>query len=206
MSRVIAVADIGGTNARFALAEIDGQDVRSVGEPVTLGDIRPCELRRCLADLHPSQSGCGAELPGPRLCWAGDHGDVRLTNNAWSINRQALHELGIEHAVIVNDFGAVAHAVATLDDTHFQPLCGPVGPMQRQGVTTIVGPGTGLGVAIIVASERGWTVVETEGGHVDFAPTDPVEDSILSGLRQRFGRVSVNELRAGRAWEICTGR
>ena len=197
MSRVIAVADIGGTNARFALAEIGGQDVLSLGEPVTLptsGHATFGDAWRTFTTRNP-----GAEPNSLGVAFAGpvDGGEVQLTNNAWSLDRQTLRELGIDHAVIVNDFGAVAHAVATLDDAYFQPLCGPGSPLPQSGVTTILGPGTGLGVAIIVASDAGWSVVETEGGHVDFAPTDAVEDSILADLRQRFGRVSVERLASG---------
>ena len=197
MSRVIAVADIGGTNARFALAEIDGLDVISLGEPVTLatsGHASFGDAWRTFTSRNP-----GAEPNALGLAFAGpiDGGEVHLTNNAWSIDRQTLLGLGIDRAVIVNDLGAVAHAVAMLGDAHFQPLCGPDGPLPRQGVATVLGPGTGLGVAIVVAADDGWQVVETEGGHVDFAPTDAGEDSILSNLRERFGRVSVERLASG---------
>lgn len=197
MSRIIAVADIGGTNARFALAEIDGVDVISLGEPVTLstsGHASFGDAWRTFTGRNP-----GAEPNALGLAFAGpvDGGKVRLTNNDWSIDRETLRELGIDHSVIVNDFGAVANAVATLEDAHFQPLCGPSGPLPRKGVTTVLGPGTGLGVAIIVVSEDGWQVVETEGGHVAFAPADAEEDSILSSLRERFGQVSVERLASG---------
>ncbi len=198
MSRLIAVADIGGTNARFALAEIDGRDVLELGEPVTLSTSDyPSfgEAWRAFASSNP-----GAEPNSLGLAFAGpvDGSHFRLTNNDWSVDRDKLRALGIDHAVIVNDFGAIAYAVATLGDSHFEPLCGPSGPLPRQGVTTIVGPGTGLGVAMIVArNDDDWTVIETEGGHINFAPTDAVEDSILASLRQRFGRVSVERLASG---------
>ncbi|HET9356104.1 MAG TPA: glucokinase [Sphingomicrobium sp.] len=197
MSRTIAVADIGGTNARFALAAIDGRDARLLGEPVTLATSDyPSfgDAWRAFAHANPD-----AEPNALGLAFAGpvDGGDIRLTNNAWSIDRDSLGALGIDFSVIVNDFGAIAHAVATLGDAHFEPLCGPAGPLSRHGVTTIVGPGTGLGVAMVVARDGDWTVIETEGGHVDFAPTDAVEDAILSYLRPILGRVSVERVASG---------
>lgn len=197
MSRTIAVADIGGTNARFALAAIDGRDARLLGEPVTLATSDyPSfgDAWRAFANANPD-----AESNALGLAFAGpvDGGAIRLTNNAWSIDRDSLGALGIDRSVIVNDFGAIAHAVATLGDAHFEPLCGPAGPLPRDGVTTILGPGTGLGVAMVVARDGDWTVLETEGGHVDFAPTDAIEDALLSRLRAMLGRVSVERVASG---------
>lgn len=197
MSRTIAVADIGGTNARFALAEIGGDAVVSLGPEATFatsdypsfGDA----WRAFLADRP------GAQPDSLGLSFAGPVGGarVRLTNNAWTIDPDSLRALGIGQWVIRNDFGAIAHAAATLDDSYFEPLCGPSGPLPRDGVTTIVGPGTGLGAAIVVSRDGGWSVIETEGGHIGFAPVDAVEERVLERLRERFGRVSAERLASG---------
>jgi glucokinase len=63
---------------------------------------------------------------------------------------------------------------------------------------TIIGPGTGLGVAALLRRPDGYDVIETEGGHVDFAPLDSLEDGILIELRKSFRRVSVERLVSGR--------
>ena len=105
---------------------------------------------------------------------------IKLTNNPWVIRPYLMKErLGVERFTIVNDFGAVAHAVATLGDEHFQHVCGPDRPLPDEGVISIVGPGTGLGVAALLRKRGHYEVIETEGGHVDFAPLDALEDRIL---------------------------
>jgi glucokinase len=64
-------------------------------------------------------------------------------------------------------------------------------------VISIVGPGTGLGIAQLLRRAGGYHVVETEGGHFDFAPLDGLEDRILARLRTRYGRVSVERIASG---------
>jgi glucokinase len=92
----------------------------------------------------------------------------------------------------------VAHAVGSLDGTAYTHLCGPGGELPAEGVISIVGPGTGLGVASLLRQAGGYRVIETEGGHVDFAPLDSLEDGILRELRRSFRRVSVERLVSGR--------
>ena len=112
--------------------------------------------------------------------------------------------LDAERLTLVNDFGAVAFAVPWLGEGDFSHLCGPERPLPEQGVITIVGPGTGLGVALLLRRSGGsYDVIETEGGHMDFAPLDDLEDRILTELRQRFHRVSAERLVSGRGlWNI----
>jgi glucokinase len=69
--------------------------------------------------------------------------------------------------------------------------------MPAAGTTSIVGPGTGLGVAQLLRTGEGYHVIETEGGHIDFAPLDALEDQILAYLRRSFRRVSVERIVAG---------
>ena len=193
MKRVIAVADIGGTNARFATAELDGGKVLSVSEPATL---RTSHVSTFGDAWQVFVGKLGGEAPDALgLAFAGpvDDASIKLTNNDWKIDRDELRALGIEELRIVNDFGAVAHAIGALGDEHFRRLCGPIGPLPRDGVITVVGPGTGLGVAQIVVGK----VVETEGGHAGFAPADEIEEQINRELRERFGRVEIEHMASG---------
>lgn len=198
MSRTIAVADIGGTHARFALAELDGGRVVSLGEPVTLKTSDHASFQTAWQEFVRQ---AGVEPPDALgMAFAGPVGGevLKLTNNPWVIRPALMEErLGVAQYNIVNDFGAVAHAVAQFGDEHFEHICGPEGPLPDAGVTSIVGPGTGLGVAQLLKAADGYHVIETEGGHVDFAPLDALEDKILDYLRRGFRRVSVERIACG---------
>jgi len=196
--REIAVADIGGTNARFAIAEIEAGTVRALGEPVKL---KTDDYGGLGEAWRAYGQAAGRPLPNAlALAFAGPVGSetLKLTNSEWAIQRDSLaDELGLEQVAIVNDFGAVAHAVATLSEANFKHVCGPDRPLPGDGVISVIGPGTGLGVAQLLRRDGGYEVIETEGGHIDFAPLDEVEDRILDQLRGKFGRVSVERLLAG---------
>jgi len=196
--REIAVADIGGTNARFAIAEIDAGTVLTLTDPVELKTNDYAGLPGAWQEFarvaaRPLPNALAMAFAGP----AGGE-TLKLTNSEWVIRKDAIaEELSVEQFLIVNDFGAVAHAVANLGNDSFRHLCGPDGPLPGEGVISIVGPGTGLGVAQLIRRDGGYDVIETEGGHVDFAPLDATEDGILQQLRTLFDRVSVERLLAG---------
>ena len=198
MSRRVAVADVGGTHARFALAEIDSRRVLSLGEPVTLKTNEHGSFQLAWQEFGRR---AGIHLPNElAIAFAGPIGGevLKLTNNPWVIRPALIKErLDVDRYTIVNDFGAVAYAVATLPDEHFRHLCGPDVPLPREGVISIAGPGTGLGVAALLRRRDHYEVIETEGGHVDFAPLDSLEDKILVQLRRNFRRVSVERVVAG---------
>jgi glucokinase len=197
--RPIVTTDIGGTHARFAIASIDGGRVVELGEPVTLKTSEHASFQTAWEEFGRR---AGIALPNElAMAFAGPvDGDVlKLTNNPWVIRPALMSErLGVERFLVVNDFGAVAHAVAALGETDFSHICGPDVPLPADGVITIVGPGTGLGVAALLRHDQNYEVIETEGGHVDFAPLDGLEDKILTELRKSFRRVSVERLVSGR--------
>ncbi len=194
----IVTADVGGTHARFAQATVVDGAVHSMADAVTLPTADyptfAAAWEAFVATLGPARPRAAAIAVAAPV--GGDA--VKFTNNPWTIEPGALDErLGIERHVLVNDFGAIGHAVMQAADDDFLPVTGPSGVLPTTGVTTIVGPGTGLGVALVVRRVDGFDVVETEGGHIDFAPLDAVEDAILTRLRGRFGRVSVERVVSG---------
>jgi glucokinase len=202
--RQVAVADIGGTNARFALAEVAAGRVISLSHPVTLTTADHASFQTAWEEFGRR---AGIELPADLgIAFAGPVGGevLKLTNNPWMIRPALMGErLGVERYTIVNDFGAVGYAVATLPGEYFRHICGPDRPLPKEGVISIVGPGTGLGVAALLCRSNHYEVIETEGGHVDFAPLDNLEDKILIQLRRHFRRVSVERVAAGQGlWNL----
>jgi glucokinase len=103
----------------------------------------------------------------------------------------------VDQLTLINDFGAVGHAIIRMGDEHFRHLCGPDVPLPAEGTISIIGPGSGLGVAHVLRGNDGSHVVECEGGHMDFASVDGIEDVMLARLRERFGRVSVERVVSG---------
>ncbi|MBY8822121.1 glucokinase [Sphingomonas colocasiae] len=194
----IVAADIGGTHARFAIADIDGGRVTALGEPVTLRTADHASLETAWEHFaamlgRPLPRAAGIAIATPV---AGEV--IKFTNNPWIIRPALIDErLGLDGHVLVNDFGAVGHAVAQLGDDCFRHLCGPDTPLPATGVISIVGPGTGLGVAHVLRRDGRYFVSETEGGHIDFAPLDTIEDAILARLRTRYRRVSAERIVSG---------
>ncbi|KPF91026.1 glucokinase [Novosphingobium sp. AAP83] len=195
--QVVAV-DIGGTHARFAIAETGGGRVVSLGEAVTLKTAEHGSLQLAWEEFGRMVGGA---LPkAAAIAVAGPVGGdiIKFTNNPWIIRPALIPEkLGAHEYVVVNDFAAVAHAVAQADPSHFVHLSGPDEALPARGVISVVGPGTGLGVAQLWRDGSDYKVQPTEGGHIDFAPLDTIEDAILARLRQRHRRVSVERVVAG---------
>ncbi|HEX9954284.1 MAG TPA: glucokinase [Allosphingosinicella sp.] len=198
LTEVVAV-DIGGTHARFAIANVEGGHVIDVAAECTLKTSDYASLQLAWEEFgarlgRPLPKAAAIAVAGPV------QGDVlKLTNNPWVIRPSWIpRKLGAERYTLVNDFGAVAHAVAQLGPEHFQHLCGAERPLPDEGVISIIGPGTGLGVAQLLRRDGRYHVIETEGGHIDFAPADSLDDQILDCLRRKFRRVSVERVASGR--------
>lgn len=196
--RPLVAVDIGGTHARFCLAEAVGGRAHLTGDVVTLKTSEHASFQRAWQAFAAMQS---APLPrAAAIAIAGPvRGDViKFTNNPWIIRPALVNEkLDVDDHILVNDFEAVGHAVAQADADHFDHLCGPDVPLPDRGTITVIGPGTGLGVAHVYRDGDAYHVQPTEGGHVDFAPLDSIEDAVLARLRKRFLRVSVERVVSG---------
>jgi len=198
--RLVAV-DIGGTHARFVIATIGDDGTITLDEPVTLKTEDHASFQTAWEDFGRIQGG---DLPkAVSIAVAGPVGGdvIRFTNNPWIIRPALVKEkLNVDAYTIVNDFGAVGHAVARAPDSDFLHLTGPDEPLAAEGTISIMGPGTGLGVAHVWRDGAGgYRVQATEGGHIDFAPHDMIEDAILARLRRRHNRVSVERIVSGPA-------
>ena len=194
----LVVVDIGGTHARFAIATISSAGAITLGEPATLHTADHASFQTAWEAFRARNGGT---LPrAVSMAIAGPVGGevIRFTNNPWFI-RPALitAKLDVDRFTLVNDFAAVAHAVARADDSQFLHLAGPDEPLRPSGTISVIGPGTGLGVAHVWRDGAAYRVQATEGGHIDFAPLDSIEDAILARLRKRHNRVSVERVVAG---------
>lgn len=195
--QVVSV-DIGGTHARFAIAEVDGGRVISLGEPTTLKTADHASLQTAYEAYRHQQGGALPSAAAIAIASPITGDVIRMTNNPWVIRPSLIPErLGAETWTIINDFGAIGHAVAQLPPEDFEHLCGPDIPLPAQGVTTVCGPGTGLGVAQVYKHDGRYNVLPTEGGHMDYAPLDGIEDALLKRLRKTFTRVSAERIVAG---------
>jgi glucokinase len=201
MTEVVAV-DIGGTNTRFAIAEVADGKVLSLAPEFIVRTADHASFRRAWeAFAAKVKADQGRDLPrGAAIAVAGPVGGevLKLTNNPWIIRPALIPErLQVDRFTVVNDFGAVGHAVAQVGPEWLRHVSGPDRPIDGDGVVTILGPGTGLGVAQLLRRDGRTFVIETEGGHTDFAPLDTIEDAILTRLRERFTRVSVERIVSG---------
>jgi glucokinase len=197
MTAIVAV-DIGGTHARFALATVEAGRVVHLGEATTLKTAEHASFQTAWEDYGRI---AGQSLPrAVAIAVAGPvSGEViRFTNNPWIIRPALIAEkLGVDRHILINDFGAVGHAVAQAGPEYFDRLCGPDLPLPAHGTISIVGPGTGLGVAHVWREGDDYHVQACEGGHIDFAPLDAIEDHVLARLRKRYRRVSVERVVSG---------
>jgi glucokinase len=196
LTEIIAL-DVGGTHARFARATLRNGTI-ALGEPVTLRTSDYASLQTAWEEFARVADG-----PVPRAASiaiaAPIVGDtIRMTNNSWIFRTDAVDEqLGLDAVTLINDFGAVAHAVARTPDSELVHIAGPDKPLPECGTVSVIGPGTGLGVAHFQRDPGGYHVQSTEGGHIDFAPFDAVDDWLMVKLRREHRRVSTERVHSG---------
>lgn len=191
-SHVALVGDIGGTNARFALADLDTLGLTDVAilsgaDFPTLADAANAYLARHAA--RPRQAALAIAAP-----IIGD--TIRFTNSPWVCSVSALGaDMQVESLSLLNDFEALAHALPHLDRGGLVRIGG--GEPHPHAAKVVLGPGTGLGVGGLVRSASGWIPVPGEGGHVALAAETPEEFGIIETMRRSFGRVSAERLLSG---------
>ncbi len=191
------VGDIGGTNARFALVDLAAPTLE-LRESKSLANADFASLQHAIEHYLATVSARPARAALAVACPVGSD-EIRLTNRAWAFSRSELQAtLGLAQLRMLNDFGAVAWAVPALGDADIVTLHGALQTPLR-GPVSVLGPGTGLGVALLVgAADSGWQVVETEGGHIGFSPVGDEEQAIAAWMTARHGRTSTERLLCGK--------
>ena len=197
----IVAVDIGGTHARFAIATIANDGTIKLGKPTTLHTEDHASFQTAWEDYQQRMGGSLPDAVSMAVAGPIRQDIIRFTNNPWIIRPPLIEEkLGCRQFTIVNDFAAVAHAAARAPAEQFLHLAGPEAELPATGTISVLGPGTGLGVAHFWRGANGEAHVQaTEGGHGDFAPVDAIEDAILARLRKRHNRVSDERIVSGPA-------
>ncbi|WP_425260482.1 glucokinase [Rubrivivax sp. RP6-9] len=189
------LADIGGTNARFAWqagpgAAPEAVQVLACAEHATLLDA----ARRYLAETGLATPRLGAiGIANPVT---GDA--VQMTNHHWSFSIEALRTaLGLQRLVVMNDFEALARSLPLLGADEKVQIAGGRAADGQGAPIALIGPGTGLGVGGLVPTRGGWVPLAGEGGHVTLAPVTPREAAVVAALQQRFGHASAERAVSG---------
>jgi glucokinase len=189
----LIVADIGGTNGRFAIAG---------GQPIELSHVHTFQ-NAGLGSLDELLSRYLAELPEdqPKRACLGMAGPSdgrlgRITNLDWVADASALEQrFGLEDVLLVNDFAALASAAPELPE-HATRRLNTV-ESTGTGPISVLGPGTGLGVSLVTGDTGRRTTISTEAGHMSFAPTNRLEQDLHRYLVDRLEHVSVESLLSG---------
>lgn len=194
--RAALLADVGGTNARFALLT-DGE----------LGAITHMAVKDHATSQEALAAYLGASARAERpahaiLAASGavQNGRCALTNNSWIVDAEELRgAYGFSAVRLINDFEAVAWALPRLGPDSLLQLGGrqqvPGAPLAA------IGPGTGLGMAVSIPHPGGQIVLASEGGHATLAGGSLREDAVIEHLRQRFGHVSAERILSGAGLE-----
>jgi glucokinase len=192
----IVVGDIGGTHARFAIAEL------SEGERPRVGQMKRHRTRehaglKSAWEVFAREAGEPLPRAAALAVAAPIEGEVlRFMNCDWRVPRfEIADELGLERLTLLNDFGAVAHAVSILGADDMEPITGPE-RLSEVGVISVIGPGTGLGVALLARGKE-IAVIETEAAHIGFAPLDEDERALAAAVAAQYERASVERIVSG---------
>lgn len=203
----LLIGDIGGTNARFALAEPDGSGFFN---ELTLACDEYESAEQGIADYF-KRSGSG-DPDVICLAAAGPIVDecVQFTNNHWVLDSGELRKRFPSTKVkLLNDFESISYSIPLLGENDVSTVgLVPAGTDRRQLTFGVLGPGTGLGTGGLLVREGGIYPIVGEGSHEGFAPESTLQFRVLKQLRRRFDRVSNERLVSGPGlaniyWALC---
>lgn len=198
---VTLLADLGGTNVRFALCD------PTLDVPLLATSVRRYHTGQFASLAAAMQQYLHDSDSHPRhalIAAAGRISDgrtVQITNNPWLVSARKLqHDFDLQSVRVINDFAAQAMALTLLGaDGQIAVGTLPAPSVGTQAAQTFVvmGPGTGLGVGALLWRDGYASVLESEGGHAGFAAHSADDIEILTQLNRRFGRVSNERLLSG---------
>jgi glucokinase len=188
----VLLADIGGTNSRFAVASAYGRP-----EQIVIIENNSVASLEMAIETYLAQTGLRPRAAVLAVAAPTDGGEeVVLTNRSWRFRCSELAQrFGFSSLRVLNDFEAIAWALLRLSAGDARPLGKSLASCD--GVKVVLGPGTGLGVAALVPVAKHWHVVASEGGHASFGPQEPDENEIFARLTVTHGRVSAETILSG---------
>ncbi|PKM08492.1 MAG: glucokinase [Gammaproteobacteria bacterium HGW-Gammaproteobacteria-4] len=193
------LADVGGTNVRFALADAHAA-MPLLGDSIRDYRVRDFDSLAAAAQRYLSDVGASAQRAFFAVAGRVDGDSVRMTNHHWHVSlHQTQADLGLDALRVINDFYALAMGVPLLGPESLITI-GPEGTNDSgrcDKVWAVLGPGTGLGWAALMQFGDHYHVLETEGGHIGFAPRSEDEAKLLAQLHTYFVRVSNERLVCG---------
>ncbi|NNE57040.1 MAG: glucokinase [Hellea sp.] len=196
MADQILTADIGGTNARFGLAE---RQKNGRWEIAHFAKFRGDDFKTFTDVLDAYLEPFGGSRPRRAIfSVAGpvENGKVTLTNRSWSLDSTDLKKrFGLTKVYIVNDFAAMTRSIPELTDEDLIEI--KPGRADKSAPILVAGPGTGFGVGYLIPVTGGYHVLTTEGGHQAYSPQTDRELELLKILRSSFGFISVERVSSG---------
>lgn len=191
---MLLIGDIGGTNARLALAE------PGTTEPIEERHF-PCAAYTAFEPILVEYlATTGAKVSAGCLAVAGPVSDdgrkAKLTNLPWTLDAVIIESrFKTGPLMLVNDFAGAAMGVTVAPAESVVPL--QQGTPLANAPRLVVGAGTGLGMALLMPRDGSWRVLPSEGGHVGFSPLDDDQETVWRALRAEHGRVTAERVISG---------
>jgi len=196
---MLLCGDIGGTKALLGIAELRDGQPHFLFERRYLCAEQP-DFHALWRSFRADAAEYAGDITGGCLAVAGPIEDdglsARLTNLPWVVD--AAREgsaFGLPPLKLVNDFAAAAIGITAADAATRH--CLQAGEALAEGVRLVIGPGTGLGMALLLPHDDHWQILPGEGGHVGFAPRDALQAELWAHCHQHFGRVTNERLLSG---------
>ena len=187
------IADIGGTNARFALLSPSGDVHQQIVLPCADYPDIVSAIKEYLSQVgNPKIEAAAMAIANPIT---GDR--IKMTNYKWAFSiSETQAALGLKELTFKNDFTALAMSLPLLLISDLKRIGG--NPDQEKGsALAVLGPGTGLGVSGLIRAGENWIPLEGEGGHVSVSPANERECDILKSCWKQYEHVSAERLVSG---------
>ncbi|MBA2484107.1 MAG: glucokinase [Nitrosomonas sp.] len=191
----ILCGDIGGTNSRLLVAEVNGKDISTISEKSYLshafGNFEDV-LETFLQEVKTKPEAACFAIAGPVK-----NGEADITNLSWFLSEIRLREkFALSHVSLINDFSAIGYGVPVLDEFGYRTI--QKGKLEIEAPRVILGAGTGLGVAQSIYQNGQWQVLPSQGGHMAFSPANSIQRDLLQWMLNQQDYVSNEDLLSGK--------